>query len=336
MPPVSTYLRRAPRTLMFWLVVAILVVGAVRSFFPNNGFDEVRTGEVPLELAGSDDGVWVLNFGDHSVSLVRTSDQEILLTTEVGEDVAPALTANDDGAWVLLDEGRTVARVDPDSGDVADRIDLTDTIEGPAQDLSAGDGFLWVTSGVGGQMVRVEGDGTVGEAIDLGEPVVQPQVLDDVVWVNETSGLGEYDAESGERLRLVETEHSVHDFVADDRALWLLADVDNVDQSGLVVRLDPDEGTEDGRLRIADARPSHLAVAGEQLFISGSGGLLFELATEPLTLLASEQVAVSTKDLRGIIVHDDVVWIADGTNGIVHQPIDGIEGDIPTDTTVPA
>ena len=116
MSTVSSVLRRAPRQLMFWLVVAVFAVGALRAFFPIEGFDEVRTGEVPLEVAGSDDGLWVLNYADHTVSLVRTSDQEVLLTTEVGADVAPALSANDDGAWLILDAGDTIGRVDRRAG----------------------------------------------------------------------------------------------------------------------------------------------------------------------------------------------------------------------------
>ncbi len=332
MPSVSTFLRRVPRTLMFWLVIAVFAVAAVRAFHPQRGFDEVRTGEQPLEVAGSDDGVWALNFGDHSVSLIDTATDEVVHTT-TDESLTPALTANDDGAFVLVDAGETLLRIDPAEGGVAERIDLTDTLDHAAQDVAAGDGFVWVTSGEGGQMVRIEGDGTIGEPIDIGEPVAQPQVLDDVLWVHLTAGLAEYDAASGEQVRVVETDRRIHDFVADDRALWLLADLDNFAQTGFVVRLDLEDGTETP-YRITESRLSHVAVAGEQLFVSGSAGMLFELSMDPLRLIATEQVAVSTKDLRGTIVRDDVVWVADGTNGVVHQPVDGIDGEIPT-TTLP-
>jgi hypothetical protein len=331
MPPVSTFLKRVPRTLMFWLVVAILVVAAVRAFHPKGGFDEVRTGEMPLEVAGSDDGVWVLNFGDHSVSLIATTDDEVLHTTTLDDTLAPALTANDDGAWVLLDHGQTLARIDPAEGDVAERIDLTDALGHAAQDLAAGDGFLWVTTGEGAQMVRIENDGTIGEPVDLDESVAQPQVLDDALWVHLTEGLAEYDVESGEQRRVVQSSRRIHDFVADNRALWLLADLDNFEQTGLVVRLDLEDGTETP-YRITESRLSHLAIAGEQLFVSGSQGMLFELTTDPLRLVAEEQVTVSTKDLRGTIVLDDTVWVADGLNGVVHQPADGIDGAITTTT----
>jgi streptogramin lyase len=317
---------------MFWLVVAILAVAAVRAFNPRGGFDEIRTGEQPLEVAGADGGVWVLNFADHSVSLIDPSTDEVVQTTELDDTLAPALSANGDGAWVLLDGGATLARIDP-AGGVADRIEVREALGHPAQDLSAGDGFVWLTAGEGGQMVRVESDGTFDEAVDLGESVAQPQVLDDVLWVHETEGLAEFDVESGEQLRVVETTRRVKDFAVDDNALYLLADVDNFEQTGLVVRLDLEDGTETP-YRITESRMSHVAVAGEQLFVSGSQGMLFELSTDPLRLVAEEQVAVSTKDLRGTIVHDGVVWVADGTNGVAFQPVDGIDGTITT-TTLP-
>jgi hypothetical protein len=55
-----------------------------------------------------------------------------------------------------------------------------------------------------------------------------------------------------------------------------------------------------------------------------------ELTADPDTppeLVATEQVTVSIKDLRGLIVQDGTVWVADGTNGIVHQSIADLEGD---------
>ncbi len=44
----------------------------------------------------------------------------------------------------------------------------------------------------------------------------------------------------------------------------------------------------------------------------------------------TEQVTVSTKDLRAVVVADETIWIADGTNGVVHQAIADIEGEVST------
>jgi hypothetical protein len=336
MSTVSSVLRRAPHQLMFWLIIAVFAVGALRAFFPIKGFDEVRTGEVPLEVAGGDDGLWVLNYADHTVSLVRTSDKEVLLTTEVGADVAPALSANDDGAWLILDAGTTIGRVDA-NGEIVDRFDVSETVDGIAQDLAAGPDFVWVTTGEGEQMVRIDtATGEMGDVIEVGEIVVQPQVLGDSLWVYESDGITEYDNTTGEQLNKLEiVNHRVHDFYATEDSIWFLADVDNFDETGLVVRLDPETG-EESQVRISKSTPSHITVGDDQVFVTGTGGFLFEVSTDtdrPPAILAGEQVTVSTKDLRGVTVLDDIVWVADGTNGIVHQPITGVEGgDITTDT----
>lgn len=330
----ATIRRGVLRSTLFWMVILVIVIAFVRSFFPVSGFDEVQTGELPLELASSDDGLWVLNYGELSVSLVRPSDQEVLNTTDLGDVVAPALTANDDGAWVLLDAGRTVARVDPVSGEVADRIDLGDALDEPALDLAAGDGMVWVTTGESQQMVRIDTTtGSVDEPVDLDHSVAQPQVLGDALWVNRSDGFGEYDADTGEPRRVVATDHEIHDFVADRQAIWAIVDVDNFEGTGEVVRIDPDDGTEQSRMRIIEQRPSRIAIAGDQVFVTATEGQLFEMSTDPLRLVASEQVASSDKDLRAVVVLDDRVWVADGTNAVAFQSVDDITG-IPV-TTLP-
>jgi streptogramin lyase len=344
MSRVLPYLKRAPRTLIFWMIVLIFVFAGVRLAFPRGGFDEVRTGEVPIEIAAGDDGLWVLNYADHSVSLVDTETKEEVLEVGVGADVAPALSANDDGAWVILDDGDTIGRVDPETEAVEDRVDVAAVIdEGTvAQDLAAGPGFVWITTGEGGQMVRLDTEsGQLGDVIDVGEVVVQPQVQGDSLWVYETDGITQYDGTTGEEQVKYDTStFQVHEFFAAEDFIYVLANVDAFDKTGLLLRLDPDEpdgAANAARVRIMDSTPSHVAAEGDQVFVSGSGGMLFEyrsVADEPLTAVAAEQVTVSTKDLRTVVVDEETVWIADGENGVVHQPVEGVSGD-PTATSTP-
>jgi hypothetical protein len=347
MSTVTAYLKRAPRTLMFWLVVAVFAAAAIRVAYPNEPFDEVRTGEQPLEVAGTADGVWVLNYADHSVSLINPTSKEEVFEKVVGDDVAPALSANADGAWLILEGGRTIARIDADSQDIADRFDLTDVVDdgAVAQDLAAGEGFVWVTTGEGGQMIRLDTEtGEFDDPIDLDQSVVQPQIVGDALWVYQSDGLTEYDNTTGEQLRQLDTAASrVHDFFATEDSVYLIVNTDNVAEEGFLVRMDPDNDEQSSesapRVRLQKSTPTHLTAIGEQVFVSGTGGILQEVESleneSHLTLVASEQVTVSTKDLRTVIVLDDTIWIADGTNGVVHQPISGIEGEVVTDDTTP-
>jgi streptogramin lyase len=344
---VTAYLKRAPRTLLFWLIIAVFGAAAIRSAFPNEPFDEVRTGDQPLEVAGTDDGVWVLNYGDHSVSLINPTSKEEVFETVVGADVAPALSANADGAWLILEGGDTIGRIDADAEEIADRFDITGAIDdgSVAQDLAAGDGFVWVTTGEAGEMVRLDTEtGEFDEPIDLGQSVVQPQIVGDSLWVYQSDGITEYDSTTGEELRQLDTAASrVHDFFATEDSVYVIVNTDNVEEEGFLVRMDPDNAEQSSesapRVRLQESTPTHLAAIDEQVFVSGTAGILQEvesLANEThLTLIASEQVTVSTKDLRTVIVLDDTIWIADGTNGVVHQPISGIEGEITTEDTIP-
>ncbi len=343
------HVKRAPRTLMFWLVVLVFGVGLLRSFFPAEGYDEVRTGEQPLEVAGTDDGVWVLNYADHSVSLVDPDTDEEVFEKVVGDDVAPAMSANDDGAWLLLEGGETLGRIDAQSQDIADRYDLTQVLDDGTvgQDVAAADGFVWVTSGESGQMIRLDtATEEFDDPISLDESVVQPQVVGDSLWVNTTEGITEYDNTTGEQLRQLDTLASrVHDFYATEDYVYLIINTDPVEEIGYIVRMDPDEERQSAesapRRKIQKSTPTHLTAIGDQVFVTGTLGTVNEINSDPeggldaLTIVATEQVTVSTKDLRTIIVRDGTLWIADGTNGVVHQRIDDIEGEVPTDDTTP-
>ena len=345
---VSAFLKRAPHTLMFWLVIAIFGAAAIRAAYPNDDFDEVRTGEQPLEVAGTDDGVWVLNYADHSVSLINPTSNEEVFEKVVGDDVAPALSANDDGAWLILEGGQTIGRIDADSQEIADRFDVTEVLdEGTvAQDLAAGDGFVWITTGEAGQMVRLDtGSGEFDDPIDLDQSVVQPQIVGDALWVNQTDGVTEYDNTSGEQLRQLDTTASrVHDFYATEDFVYLLINTDPIEEIGTLVRMDPDNDevsaeSSPARRRLQKFTPTHLTAVGDQVFVTGTLGQVHELESDPdsnqLTEIATEQVTVSTKDLRTVIILDETMWIADGTNGVVFQNINDIEGEVETDDTTP-
>src|SRR4029453_12093343 len=198
------YVQRALRSTMFWLVLLILALALLRVFIPRSGFDEVATGATPLEVGANEAGLWVLNYEDESVSLVDTEAREVDFTAEVGP-VGPAFSVNEDGAWIILDAGQTVAVVDEVSGGVAQRIDVSDVLDDPAQDVAAGDGMVWITTAQGGQMVRLDtATGELGDPVELGENVVQPEIVGDDLWAHITDGIARFDVETGEQQQLID------------------------------------------------------------------------------------------------------------------------------------
>ncbi len=327
------YVRRALHSTMFWLVLVICGLALLRVFIPREGFDEVATGATPLEVGANDAGLWVLNYDDQSVSLVDTTAREVDFTVDVGP-VGPAFTVNDDGAWVILDAGQTVALVDDQTGGVAQRVDVSDVLDAPAQDVAAGDGLVWITTAEGGQMVRMDtSDFSLGDPVDLDENVVQPDVVGDDLWANTADGITRFDLETGEQEQVIDSELRVHDFAVDADGIWALVNVDNFEGTGELVRFDPEDGREVGGRVHFTTRPSHLTTVDDRLFVSSAEGLVYEIGKSPMALVGDEQIAASTKDLRGLTPVGGEIWVADGVNGVAWFAVSDAP-PIPAPTTI--
>jgi len=337
MMPTRHYLRRLPRTLMFWLFILVVVLFGLRLVFPRQGFDKLDTGEGPLDVAAAADGVWVLNHEEHSVTLVDPDDVGVMFTASVGDQVAPTITADDNGAWVLLDDGTTLALLDPVSEEITERYDVEEAVDGPAQDIAAGGGWVWVTSGASGLMAQVDADsGEVAQTVDVGQSVVQPQVVGDSLWVVRSDGLGEYDLDSGEELAVIESDRAVRGYAVGEDALWMLTDIDGEEEQGTVVTVDLGSGEQTTATVVGGTRPSGIVlVDGDQLVVTGSGGIMVHVSTDPLLPVAAEQVSLENALLRGPVYWDGRVWAADGIDGVVYQTLDDIEGDATIGTTIP-
>ena len=336
MMPFRHYVRRLPRTLMFWLFIAVVVLFGLRLVFPRSGFDKLDTGDGPLDVAAAADGVWVLNYEEHSVTLVDPNDVGVMFTASVGDEVAPTITADDNGAWVLLDNGTTLALLDPVSEEITDRIDVEGPLDGPAQDLAAGGGWVWVTSGASGLMAQVDAEsGEVAQTLDIGQSIVQPQVVGDVLWVVRSDGLGEYDLETGDELRVIESDRTIRGYAVGEDAIWLLTDIDGELEQGTVVTVDLASGQQTTEVVVGGTRPSGMVLVDDRLVVTGSGGMMVLVATDPLQPEAAEQVALENAIIRGAVYWEDRVWAADSIDGVVYQSVDDIQGEATTGTTVP-
>ncbi len=337
MMPFRQYLRRLPHTLMFWLFVAVVVGFALRLAFPREGFDLLDTGEGSLDLAAADDGVWVLNYEEHSVTLVDPADVGVVFTASVGDEVAPTIAADGDGALVLLDQASTLARVDPVTEDVTDRIDVEGALDGPAQDLAAGAGWIWLTGGTSGFMAQVDsGSGEIVQTIDLDQNVVQPQIVGDSLWVVRADGMAEYDVDTGEERRVVETDRRARGYAVGGSTLWLLTDVRAELEQGTVVSIDLDTGQETGAIVVAGTRPAGITLAGaDELVVSGSGGMMVRLSADPVRAVAAEEVDVQGANLRSPLFWEGRIWAADGVDGVVYPSVEDIQAEPTTGTTVP-
>src|SRR5918996_1077396 len=73
-------------------------------------------------------------------------EADSLDTSAIAVGASPAgLAVGEDGVWVGVDEEDAVKRIDPDSGEVADSIDVSEGADGS---LAVGEGFVWVRSDI--------------------------------------------------------------------------------------------------------------------------------------------------------------------------------------------
>ena len=336
MMPTRHYLRRLPRTLMFWLFIAVVVLFGLRLVFPRQGFDKVDTGEGPLDVAAAADGVWVLNHEEQSVTLVNPADEGVIFTAPVGEGVAPTISADDNGAWLLLDDGSTLALLDPVSEEVTERIDVEAALDGPAQDLAAGGGSIWLTSGASGMLAQVDAEsGEIGETIDIGQSIFQPQIVDGSLWVARSDGVAEFDLDTGEELQVIDSARAIRGYAVGTDTIWVLTDIDGELEQGTVVAIDIDSGEEIAATVVGGTRPSGIVLDEDQLVVTGGGGIMVRVGTDPLQPEAAEQVSLENALLRGPVLWDGRVWAADGIDGVIYQTLDDIQGGATTGTTVP-
>ena len=340
--------RRAARTLMFWLIVAVFAVGRrPQSSSRPSGFDEVRTGDVPLEVAGADDGVWVLNYADHSVSLVDTSRRR--------RSSRPSRRRR----RPRPDRQRRRGLADPrrgrhDRSGRRRRAGASPTASTsptpPRRRAPRTSPPATASSGSpparAGQMVRLDtATGEVGEPIDLGQSVVQPQIVGDSLWVHESDGITEYDADdrraSCDQLDTARTGSTTSSPTED--AVCVIVDVGQLREDG------PRSSGSTRTTTSSERRPGpHPGLAPDAHHRRRRPGLRVRERRACCTRSSHRRGRPAPRRSIASRAGDGVdqgpagadragrhVWVADGTNGVVHQPIAGIEGDVTTEDTVP-
>jgi serine/threonine protein kinase len=104
---------------------------------------EITVGQAPAAIAVGPSDLWVANFEDDTVtriSIPGPGQTPTLTTVDVGD--GPVDVAVGEGAvWVANRLGRSLTRIDPETGDVVATIGIGNE----PQRIAAGEGSLWVT-----------------------------------------------------------------------------------------------------------------------------------------------------------------------------------------------
>jgi streptogramin lyase len=159
-------------------------------------------------------------------------------TSSITVGTSPAgLSVGEDGVWVGIDEEDVVKRIDPDSGEVADSIQVSEGADGS---LAVGEGFVWVRSDID-TVTKID----PGSRRVVDNPIEVPIDSDGEVtvgkgsvWVANASAdsVARIDPDSG-RVREFEVTGLGPDIAIGEGSVWVTGE-----ERASVKRIDPDSG----------------------------------------------------------------------------------------------
>jgi streptogramin lyase len=159
-------------------------------------------------------------------------------TSSIAVGTSPAgLAVGEDGVWVGIDEEDAVKRIDPDSGEVADSIEVSEGADGS---LAIGEGFVWVRSD-GDTVTKIDPDSrqVVGNPIEV--PIDSDGELaigEGSVWTANPSAdsVARIDPDTG-RVREFQATGLGPEIAVSDGSVWVTGE-----ERPSVKRIDPESG----------------------------------------------------------------------------------------------
>jgi tRNA A-37 threonylcarbamoyl transferase component Bud32/streptogramin lyase len=235
-------------------------------------------GDQPRALLYDGDALWVANFFDNSltklsVSACGTSSGECgkTLGTFPVDDLPVALAFDGESVWAASSLQRTLARVDPASGEVLTRHSLPHV---PTSLLWA-DSSLWSVSAIAGTVTKISPDGGDLKDIQVGEGALGLAFDGTSVWVicQEAQSLVQLDPESAEVVGSYKLEDGPLALAYAEESLWI-----SMGDSGEAAQIDPKSPDAVLRQVDLDSPPAALLSDGGQLWaVSPDAGELFRI-----------------------------------------------------------
>jgi YVTN family beta-propeller protein len=267
---------------------------------------EVEVGEHPVDLAHSEDGLWVTNRVGRSVSLVDEGDPAELIRTWQLDGEPEGVAVGAGLAFVANREGDEVWRIDPNEG-VRDARGVGSAPSGVAVN---GGATLWVTDFGSNTVSRIVGDGA-RESIDVRDEPYGVAIGDDgAAWVtnrgdNSVSRIGPTSTTADDPITVGLHPRGI-DVSAD--TVWVANTED-----GDVTRIDLNGG-EPERFEVGTL-PRGVVVAFGSVWVTNGG-------SDSVTRLDAEtgeeiQIIDVGAAPEGIAAGSDSVWVANGGDNTV-------------------
>jgi len=267
----------------------------------NQVVDDVEVGASPVAVAVGEDGVWVANAEDGTVSRIDPKTRKVVKTIGIGADVSD-VAIGFGSVWVANGNDGTLARIDPATNAVERTLTFgneNDLIPQPVFSVATGAGAVWITRG--NRVLRIDPEtNAVTKSIPV-EPPLGITVGEGSVWV--TTRIDHV-------LRIEPRTGSMTTFslptaatspVVGGGSLWLILQLPS---AGNVWALNPDTGDPEATPSGGDS-PTDLAWGRRSLW-SAAEGMVVRLARsyQPVAKIPVAQ------QLTGIAVGAGAVWVS--------------------------
>lgn len=196
--------------------------------------EEIAVEDGPWQVDVVDDSVWIRSFR------VQRIDPGSGEATDIGteDQYAQGFLVQDDGVWVDLRDEDKLVRLDPESGETLEEVELQSE-DVDLDGLSVDGSSLLAANTYDGTAVKIDLEsGEIEEVYDPDAVVWDVLRLEDSLWVAHYSGLTELDAETFEVRREIEgVDDGVFALdVDEDGRLWVAQaqSVGTIDEAGQV------------------------------------------------------------------------------------------------------
>lgn len=320
-------------------VAALMMGGGEGDSFPPPGPEitgtEIEVSGSPHGIAVDEEAIWVALYNRDQVEWIKSSSERE--TIDVGPEPGK-MVAGDDAVWVSIEDGKGLARIDPQTGEVKKNPGDTQECECPITELAIAHDELWVGSADKHSITRFDLD----SGKKLGEPLFPGDefegvfaVGEDAVWALEnghgTSSVTRIDLDSkaAEPDPSLSRRDSYFGGVAyGDGTVWI---ADSNDNRNVIVAFDPE------RKAVVEEFPlengvfdDDIAVAGEAVIAwNPDGGWLTRIDAGTMELAEPEQIpgfpVADTEEkqdkahLSDLAVDDDTAWVTNPEDKTVHR-----------------
>lgn len=282
---------------------------------PNQIRQRILLPEGAGAVAFGGDSIWVVN-GDHILRIDMETGEAV--GAPIALDFQPGKIAYGEGAvWAVSADHTRLARIDPQTNDVAAEIDLRplDIPDHVLLLIAAGEGAVWITDQTNVIQIDPDTNQVVGEPLPVGEEVIVVALGRGTLWTgsHDDGIIARVDARTHQVVASFNVGFSVHGLAVSDESAWVL------DEHGFaVVHIDPQTNQTGKRIPI-DFIGANLAAGAGSVWVApaardsgartGNDGIARIDEKEKQIIATVHAGDADTSDYYSVYFSEESLWV---------------------------